>query len=165
MTKGYVYFVACKDPNYRIANPHMKIGYTTNLWDRLSSIQTGSPVPLMFMGYIESDEPQTLERYFHKLFQKDRTHREWFDVTEAMITRIKGYSIIDSHFDEFFLKPEENASNEVLMLRDEILQLKEIIKKKDNQIKELIEPISAPAITNHTRKANLRSFAYKCGRG
>jgi hypothetical protein len=82
-----------------------------------------------------------------------------------MITRIKCYPIIDSHFDEFFLKPEEIISKEVLMLRDEISQLKAIIKKKDNHIKELIEPIPSPAITNHVRKANLRNFAYKCGRG
>jgi len=55
MTKGFVYFVACKDPNYRIANPHMKIGHTTNLEGRLSSIQTGSPVALMFIVKHQGD--------------------------------------------------------------------------------------------------------------
>lgn len=136
MTKGFVYFVACKDPNYRIANPHMKIGHTTNLEGRLSSIQTGSPVALMFMGYIESNEPQKLERYFHKTFQKDRKHGEWFDVTAPMIARICSYKVLENRFDEFFFKPEEIASKEIRLLKAEIEGLKKAIEAKDRFIQE-----------------------------
>ncbi len=162
MAKGYVYFVACKDPDYRIANPHMKIGCTTDLDGRLKSIQTGSPVGLCFMGYIKSDDPIKLERYFHKLFKKDRKHGEWFDVTKAMITRINCYPIIDNHFEEFFLRSEEIASKEIEVLRAEIGSLKAIIVKKDNIIKTLSEQFQVTNISKRSQKRSLEDFKYNC---
>jgi hypothetical protein len=162
MVTGYVYFVACKDPNYRIANPHMKIGCTTRLDGRLRAIQTGSPVALMFMGYIESDDPGKLERYFHDLFKKDRKHGEWFDVTKAMITRINCYPVIDNHFEDFFLRSEEIASKEIKTLRDEIALLKAIIAKKDNVINESANPIPISMISKRSKKKNFEKFKHEC---
>ena len=145
MGKGYVYFIACKDPNYRVSNPHMKIGWTTDLKGRLSAIQTGSPVELALMGYIESEDPSKLERYFHKLFIKDRKHGEWFDVTPAMITRINSYQIRDNHFPEFFLAPIEVESDKIITLRAEISQLRKVIADRDKAIRDLGLPFSRSA--------------------
>jgi hypothetical protein len=161
MSEGYVYFVACKDPNYRIANPHMKIGHTTNLWNRLGEIQVGSPVALCFMGYIESDNSHKLEHYFHTIFKKDRKHGEWFDVTNAMITRICSYKVLDNHFDEFFLKPEEIASREICFLKAEIEDLKETIARKDKFISEMGNTVQVPPVINRNRMKGMRSFTYK----
>jgi len=142
MAKGYVYFIACKDPNYRISNPHMKIGWTTDLRGRLISIQTGSPVELSIMGYIETEEPKKLERYFHTLFKKDRKHGEWFDVNRSMIAKINSYHVYESRLDDFFLEPEEAISKEVAELKAEIEKLRFIIAERDRSIRELGLPFS-----------------------
>lgn len=166
MTKEYVYFVACKDPDYRIANPHMKIGYTTDLEGRLKSIQTGSPVELCFMAYIRSDDAKALERYFHKIFRKDRKHGEWFDVTYAMINKIKCYPLIDSIFDEFFINPNKGSpSPEVQELQMEISKLRKVIEIKDKLLHDKgIEYVTPIAYHKHNTEREWGKFRRKCNK-
>lgn len=166
MTKEYVYFVACKDPNYRIANPHMKIGYTSDLEGRLKGIQTGSPVELCFMAYIRSDNAKALERYFHKLFRKDQKHGEWFDVTVAMINQIKCYPLLDSILDEFFIDPTEGSpSQEVSKLQAEISELRKVIESKDKFLRDKgIEYTTPVAYHNRNKEHTWGKFIKKCSK-
>lgn len=167
MTSGIVYFIACKDPEYRIKNPHMKIGWTTDLEGRLRGIQTGSPVELDVMGYIKSDDPVKLEKYFHSIFKKDKRHGEWFDVTDAMLTRINCYHVCENRLKEFFLPPSKPESKEVSALKVEIERLKLIIAEKDKIIKNynVVEPSEEERHHAGTTKHEWKKFARKCVRG
>ena len=102
MEKGYVYFVACAEPDCRKVHPFIKIGQTRTLKNRLSTLQTGSPVALKFVGYIKANNPEDLERYFHTNFQKAWLYGEWYRLSDGMIKAIRQYPIIDDKFDEFF---------------------------------------------------------------
>ncbi len=51
----------------------IKIGRTTNLPTRLSTLQTGSPVKLKLIGLAEVDEGEVKH-----LFRRDRVYGEWY---------------------------------------------------------------------------------------
>jgi hypothetical protein len=56
----------------------VKIGRTTNLSSRLSTLRTGSPVHIeVYRVYTNEDEVS--EEYLHKKFERHRLHGEWFD--------------------------------------------------------------------------------------
>ena len=163
MVSGIVYFVACKDPEYRIKNPHMKIGWTADLKERMHALQTGSPVELAIMGYIETEDPKVLERYFHSLFKKDKRHGEWFDVTDAMLTRICCYPVLENRLHEFFLPPSKKETREILVLRDEIDRLKLVISEKNKIIKDfgIVRP-EKESRHHATAKRSMQRFARDC---
>lgn len=56
----------------------IKIGITKAPEKRLSSLQTGSPVPLEMLGYIVGNK--NLEDAIHNYLSEHRSHGEWFDV-------------------------------------------------------------------------------------
>jgi hypothetical protein len=103
--RGYVYFVACAEPDCRKVHPFIKIGQTMRLAERLAALQTGSPVELCVVGYIKTENPRELESYFHKNFNKARIYGEWFRVSSGMIVAIRHHNIINDKFDEFFTAP------------------------------------------------------------
>lgn len=100
--QGYVYFVACAEPECRKAHPFIKIGQTIKLKNRLSTLQIGSPVELKFVGFIRWDEPKQLEYYFHQAFNKAWLYGEWYRLSDDIIKAIRQYNVIDDRFDEFF---------------------------------------------------------------
>lgn len=100
--RGYVYFVACAEPECRKAHPFIKIGHTKKLENRLSELQTGSPVELAFVGYIRKEDPRSLERYLHKTFENAWLYGEWYRLSDGMITTLRHYNIVNDKFDEFF---------------------------------------------------------------
>ncbi|MCK9571244.1 GIY-YIG nuclease family protein [Candidatus Pacearchaeota archaeon] len=100
--RGYVYFVACAEPDCRKVHPFIKIGHTKKLENRLSELQTGSPVELAFVGYIRKEDPRSLERYLHKTFENAWLYGEWYRLSTGMITTLRHYNIVDDRFDEFF---------------------------------------------------------------
>jgi len=66
--KSYVYFIR--------SNLGIKIGYATNLYDRMSSIQSANPGKIELLGIIPGGA-QT-EQEIHDLFYKFRLRGEWF---------------------------------------------------------------------------------------
>lgn len=100
--RGYVYFVACAEPECRKAHPFIKIGKTKKLENRLSALQTGSPVELKFVGHIRTEAPEDLERYLHKTFERAKIYGEWYRISPGMITTLRHYTIVNDLFDEFF---------------------------------------------------------------
>lgn len=71
---GYVYFA--------ILGERIKIGYTTDWRQRLSSLQTGSPDQIHFLAVIRG-ERQT-ERDFHERFSHLRQSGEWFEAAPEL---------------------------------------------------------------------------------
>lgn len=60
-----------------------KVGITSNLKSRLSTLSTGSPKPLEIYEYWDfAGQPisaRAIERLFHKRNAAERLHGEWFD--------------------------------------------------------------------------------------
>jgi hypothetical protein len=56
---------------------------------RLSDLQTGSPVPLRLIGIIETREIASSERAFHRAFESDRLHGEWFRPSRELVAELR----------------------------------------------------------------------------
>jgi hypothetical protein len=69
---GVVYFAYCAD--------RIKIGFTTDTAIRFVSMGTNSPYLVTLLLTITGT--QKTEAGYHKLFAKDRIHREWFRLSE-----------------------------------------------------------------------------------
>jgi hypothetical protein len=67
----------------------VKIGYTTNIQDRLKTLQTGSPIKLKVLYLIEGATPEQ-EKELHKKFNKYHSHGEWFHPHPALLAYIEG---------------------------------------------------------------------------
>lgn len=72
-------------PVYFIANGEaqlspIKIGRTNSLKRRMSKLQTGNPVQLRLLGYIESADEAALEAKLHQKFRQERESGEWFNI-------------------------------------------------------------------------------------
>lgn len=68
--RGFIYFVAAP------AQGLVKIGYTTNMKERLSALLTGSPVKLDILKVIPGSYVD--ERGWHRRWAIYRTRGEWF---------------------------------------------------------------------------------------
>ena len=84
---GEIYLVAAPDANM------VKIGWTTNLRQRMSALQTGCPERLLLIGSVPGRQYQ--EREIHKLFAPLRARGEWFRYTDE-IDRYFAYISCDS---------------------------------------------------------------------
>lgn len=70
------YFIGSKKYKF------VKIGFTTNLFSRLSAIQTGCPFDIEILAYIKSQDPKKTEHKLHMKFKKYRVRGEWFKLTD-----------------------------------------------------------------------------------
>lgn len=60
----------------------VKIGLTTNPGQRLESLQTGYPAKLKLLAIVPGG--RSLERAYHRYFDEQRIHGEWFEPTDDM---------------------------------------------------------------------------------
>lgn len=71
------------------SNGLTRIGWTTNIKQRLSTLGTSSPFKLHLLHVIETEQAPSLERRLHEQFKASRNNGEWFSLTpgeiEAMI--------------------------------------------------------------------------------
>lgn len=72
-----VYFVEA------VGADRIKIGSTTNIEHRLSTLKVGSPFPLRLLAIRRDDG--TLEAQLHRQFASNRLHGEWFRMTEDLL--------------------------------------------------------------------------------
>lgn len=72
--KGFIYFATAGDLD------HVKIGFTTDLYSRVSTLSTGNREKMhiqeSFYSYAEA------EKVLHRHFAKDRLRGEWFNLTD-----------------------------------------------------------------------------------
>lgn len=66
----------------------IKIGRTTNIGSRLSSLRMSSPVHLFLLRTIEGGVEKEAE--LHRRWQAIRQHGEWFSATPELIAEIDG---------------------------------------------------------------------------
>lgn len=71
---GFVYFAYCAG--------RIKIGYTTDVGERMRGIATSSPFPVTLLLTIPGTPED--ERSYHDMFGEDRTHLEWFDLSDDL---------------------------------------------------------------------------------
>ncbi len=75
----YVYALLCQDES---GKGYMKIGLTTNLANRLSSLKTLIPIDIKYYAFLEcfnSEEMRLVEKALHKAFSERKRKGEWFD--------------------------------------------------------------------------------------
>jgi hypothetical protein len=77
---GLVYLIKCEKM--------YKIGKTTNLPKRFTSLQTASPYPLKLIHTIQCAELRNSERRFHQMFAAKRVRGEWFELSEEDVNYI-----------------------------------------------------------------------------
>lgn len=68
MRKGFVYFIR--------GGAVIKIGFATNVLNRMRDLQIGSPHALHLLGYMPGSIYE--EKRLHRLFSAHRSHGEWF---------------------------------------------------------------------------------------
>lgn len=90
--RGYVYFICPEAVLHRPRGDQgavVKIGYTSSHpKERMRSLQTGSPMPLVLWAY--TDGTEELEAAFHNAFAPVRVHGEWF-LCEGKLRDLLGY--------------------------------------------------------------------------
>lgn len=74
----------------------IKIGVSNNVGQRLKSLQTGCPEPIVLIGVISGDV--ALEREWHTRFSNIRQKGEWFTATPELETAIQ--SALDAQWQE-----------------------------------------------------------------
>jgi DNA-binding Xre family transcriptional regulator len=85
--EGIVYFV--KALSGSIENL-VKIGFSSNLRERLKSIKREHKTDLEVVDYIATNDAPTLEGVLHNIFREKRVTGEWFNLTNEDIDLIKG---------------------------------------------------------------------------
>ena len=78
MSESVVYAIAAQD--------RVKIGYTTNLPQRMKNIQSACSVPIVCLGTTPGGVE--LERALHRQFAASRLHGEWFRLTGVERTQL-----------------------------------------------------------------------------
>jgi hypothetical protein len=66
-----------------------KIGFTTNLKKRLSSLGTSQPFKLTLVVAIMSETAELLEKQLHRKFAKKRVNGEWFRLNDQDLGYLK----------------------------------------------------------------------------
>ena len=73
---SYIYFIEQEKQNF------VKIGFATNIKNRLGSLQTGSPYNLILRGYIKGD--RNFECELHLKFKNYNIGGEWFTLSDEI---------------------------------------------------------------------------------
>lgn len=76
--RGVVYFITDEKREY------IKIGRTTDLKNRLTQLQTGSPIDLILEYHVLSEDVVSTENKFHEKFNEHRKRGEWFVYSEEI---------------------------------------------------------------------------------
>ena len=79
MNHKFVYFLISWDSLF------VKIGYCTNVKQRMANIQNGCPYLLDFSIGYKTDKHKELERTFHNLFSDFHHRGEWFLFSDRAI--------------------------------------------------------------------------------
>ena len=76
--QGYVYFIQAE-------NGLVKIGRSDDVEKRFSALRTMSPIPVVLLHTVFSDNYVLAESYIHQELDRYRHHGEWFDLPENII--------------------------------------------------------------------------------
>ncbi len=65
----------------------VKIGWTTNMAQRFTALNQGSPTPVRIVATMPGGRP--LEAWLHQSFARSRVHGEWFRLSTAERNRLE----------------------------------------------------------------------------
>lgn len=95
---------------------YVKAGYTTDLYPRLSTIQTGNPQELQVMFVIQGD--RRVEQEVHSALRPFHVRGEWFRRTkevEALLSELRKSAFdYDAHLDGMKAEQTEQARDELI---------------------------------------------------
>lgn len=111
---GYVYFI-----KNGINSNLVKIGYATNLDNRVKSYSTAFENNIYVIGYIESENAIHLEKEIHSLLKRKREKGEWFNLEQTDFDiLLKKYQIVKIfdffNFENSILSMNESEMNELV---------------------------------------------------
>ena len=86
---GHIYFAQSEH-----GGP-VKIGFTTDLEQRLRNLQSASPYPLVLRATFPGTEAD--ERKLHRRFAANRLHGEWFTPDASMENVVNGVGLPADH--------------------------------------------------------------------
>ena len=66
-----------------------KIGQTSNMQNRMRNLQTGSPIKLEIVKFIQTEDALTIERKLHDAFRETRIRGEWFALKKGQVRAVK----------------------------------------------------------------------------
>lgn len=84
-TPAYIYFILNQDSRA------IKIGFTKDVQERLSALQTSSPSQLKLLGSVKTQSPRTamyLEKSLHQKFTDLHINGEWFRADALLLAYI-----------------------------------------------------------------------------
>lgn len=97
-----VYFIKAEE------TPYIKIGFTENLYARISDLQIGCPYKLKVVRTIEGSYRE--EKLLHTLFAAYHKSNEWFEITEEMVMDLDKFA--DTYGNEHIWEKLENLFKE-----------------------------------------------------
>ena len=109
MKPGYVYFITFEDEEFRSKIPAIKIGSTYDIDKRMKSLSTGSPMPLMLIGFLVHKSHSHLEAKLQYEFRRFRMKGEWFMASPELLENIKKLDPKFSILDDLFKEMEDDA--------------------------------------------------------
>ncbi|MCP4325189.1 MAG: GIY-YIG nuclease family protein [Alteromonadales bacterium] len=135
-----VYFIYCGDRN----NSPVKIGVTSDIESRVSSLQTGNPYQLDCKAFIpcsNKEQAYRLESFFHRQFRKSRMIGEWFKLyrfdLKKLLDRFSSIETIPLKKQGFNIVKQANKRNR--RLERENSELKIQIIDLEEQVEELTQ--------------------------
>jgi len=90
-TSGFVYLIQMTDTTF------YKIGYSRNVFTRLSNLQTGSPLKLQIIERVFSLNAIELEGYLHNYYSKYNFRGEWFELSKE---DVKEFLLVANQLDK-----------------------------------------------------------------
>jgi phage regulator Rha-like protein len=105
MGGGFVYLIQAKTTNY------CKIGVSSKPFQRLTTLQTGSPLELIIVERIFSTEPFKLEAALHRHYSQQWVRGEWYDLPKSEIDLfVVSANRIDSQIEQLALSEAKLAA-------------------------------------------------------
>jgi len=137
MTKGFVYIVTHASLKWRTSHPVIKIGKATDIGKRIAELSTASPINLVLVASIQSDNAIKLEGHLHKTFAKHRLNGEWFELNPAMIKTLRNRYLVSDRFDELFDFSRSPEQAEIDALKLQISELNRTRAEDQKTISDL----------------------------
>jgi hypothetical protein len=148
----------------------IKIGFSQESPEsRLASLQTGNPVKLRLLGYVEGDVPE--EKAYHTKFKKERLMGEWFKASERLVSEIKRLPFLKrggrgvscgNEIPWHKLTEEEKLLERIRELEDDNMNLREELSKYKGQAPQCDDSDRVSRILNMMAdKINIRATLSK----
>lgn len=137
MKKGFVYIVTHDSLKWRAAHPVIKIGCAVDIKKRIADLNTASPINLILVASIQSENALKLESYLHKAFGRNRLNGEWFTLDNQMIKALRNQYLVEDRFDELFACMNASFDEKDVEINALKEQISDLHAKRENYLMEI----------------------------